>query len=369
MNSGVDNTNVPMGSQAQQEMLAREEAAGMLEVCAPRHRALLGILATAETHQFNAAAMVMGLSDEHSGVTGARLLELARLFEKDEPMVESLESVPDVLPPSCVLAIRMAYERGTERQLFQEVSERLPSFDDNLLDDENNFSKLGKLAIKCFVVFCIVSFVALKIIPEFMKIMEEFGVDPSPPFMLLLFIFEIIAKFWFIFLFVILVAFVLSIPSIRRYFRRWNPMTWRQKHLAPAVDRRRALALALRDESPLSSSLRRVLKCKPMSKIFKRLRDASERIGRGEEQWQALAAERIISNGEAKALSVAEGKDTQAWLLRWAAKGRQDNKETRENFVVRTVIVVVNLGIAIFVLLSALAIFSTLLKLMEAANQ
>jgi type II secretory pathway component PulF len=97
----------------------------------------------------------------------------------------------------------------------------------------------------------------------------------------------------------------------------------------------------------------------------KRLNKVNERMKDGQDEWNALAAEKIISQRDANALKLSADGETQAWLLRWSAVNRQQRLESRAAFLTRLVIGAFNIAIAMLVALTCISVFMTLIKIIS----
>jgi hypothetical protein len=155
------------------------------------------------------------------------------------------------------------------------------------------------------------------------------------------------------------------LPSFRLYLRRWNPFTWRQPESVPVTERRQALAVASQSDSLPSSLIERLLDFVAIKRSFKGLEKAQARIENGDNEWESLAKEKVISEREAEALAMASSGQTRAWLLNWSATKQQSRWAARIDNRTRAIVTVVNIGLVVIVALAAVAVFSTLTAIME----
>ncbi len=339
--------------------------AEMLESSTPRQRALLGILAATNRHQLDPAPLINSLAAEFPRRAKFQANTFAQRISDGEDMFDTLEETPNVLSASSVLALRLAKQTGTLPDLFAAYLDRPNVYDapSTALHDDL-FAKFSRLFVQTTIICSLLTFMMLKIIPEFGKMLEEFGVETPGLMRLLIKACSLIAMFWFIFPLLFLLLLPFFIPAFRRYLRRWNPVTWRQRHFAPSENRRRSLAMISETGIALPAGLAMVFKNKYLRKIFKKSASADSPVETGKNEWNSLASKRIISKREAKSLSLATGGDTQAWLLRWFASSQQNKRSTRISLIARTVIVAINVGLCILVVLAAVAVFSTLIQIM-----
>ena len=103
----------------------------------------------------------------------------------------------------------------------------------------------------------------------------------------------------------------------------------------------------------------------PENSEHNRLQKAQEEIENGNDAWESLAKEKIISNREAQALALSSSGQTQAWLLRWSASNRQTRETERSVLGTRIFLAAVNIVLAFVVVLAALGVFMTLIAIMR----
>ncbi len=231
--------------------------------------------------------------------------------------------------------------------------------------DEDLVSKFCRLLAKVAVILVLTAFIMLKIAPEFLMILQEFGMETPAIFNLWVTVCDRVARYWFLGALLMLVLVPLGIPAFRQFLRRFNPLSWRQPALTRATSRRRTLAMLAQSGTSIAAAIPSVLATEPLRKMFRRLTRASEKMNEGENAWASLASQHILSEREAKSLAMTDDSQTQAWLLRWSADKRARGRSTRIAFFSRVFVGLVNVGIGLFVFLTAAAIFSTLITIMR----
>lgn len=347
----------------------RRTVSEMLESSTPRQRAMFGILATSQRYKLDPAPLIKSLAIEFPRHKKYLANSFAQRISDGEDMVDVLEETPDILSSSSVLALRLAKQAGTLPDLMTAYFDRPNDYEapsTELHDDL--FAKFSRLFVQTTIICALLTFMMLTIIPEFSKMLEEFGVETPGFLRLFVFAADLVCRFALIFplLFIFLLPFF--IPTLRRYLRRWNPVTWRQRHLSTSEDRRRSLAMISETGTSLPTGLAMMFKNKYLRKIFKKSfgtnSSVDSSIETGKNQWDSLASKRIISRREAKSLSLAGSGETEAWLLRWFASSQRSRRSTRISLIARTVIVLINVGLCVLVVLAAVAVFSTLIQIM-----
>ena len=358
--------NSPSDTSAEQRYADEQTVKVLFQSCTPHQRALLSILAVAERYQLDPAPMVASLGAELPGWYRKQADQLAEELAQGVDADEALNHVPNLMPTPVALAIRVAREEGSLGELYSAILRRSPINDDSSPnEDENNFALLSRLGLRILTVSFLIIFILLKLIPEFSKMLQEFGVEHPHTLTLLMIACDKIAKFWFVGVLIVIAMIPFGIPACRRYLRRWNPFTWRQPEYSRTARRRRSLAVATQSASSPSLSIERMLNVLPENSEHNRLQKAQEKIENGNDVWESLAKEKIISNREAQALALSSSGQTQAWLLRWSASNRQTRENERSVLGTRIFLAAVNIVLAFVVVLAALGVFMTLIAIMR----
>ena len=279
--------------------------------CAPHQRALLGVLAVAQIHNMDPAALISSLASELSGSTRLKFESLAEQMSAGVEFVDAVEEIPDLLPPSVILAFQLARDNGALLKLNKSIADLDANRElDASIDEETCVSRYAGLMLRIFIFFSVISFTALKIFPEFLKMLEEFGVEAPVSLRMLIEVLDLCAKLWFLFPLFLFVAIPFCLPGIRRYLRRWNPITWRQPMVLLPVERRRSLALIAEAGKSIHSVIGTIAgnpKTRGRQGLFDR---AKKRMEQGETEWNSLAAERVISQRDADALRYDLSRDS-----------------------------------------------------------
>lgn len=313
--------------------------------------------------------LIASLADELRGKTALQMHQLANRMSAGLDFVEALEESPSLLPPSLILAFQLARENGT----MPEFKSALADLDteravDPAFDEGNHVSRYVGLLFRVFAIGLIFVFISLKVFPEFLKMLEEFGVEPPAALDLVIEVMNLFEKFWVVFLMILVLAVPLYFPAIRMYLRRWNPLTWRQPQVSSSVERRLSLALIAQTSGSLKSAIALILGTPKLDHLFGRLSRVEERMNKGESQWDSLASEKIISHRDAEALMLTSSPETQSWLLRWSANNQQAHQATRSVILLRTIRTVVNVALGLLVALTCMAVFMTLFSIMASLS-
>lgn len=348
-----------------QQRADRQTASELLKSCAPHQRALLRILAVSIHNEIDPTPLILGFADELSSNYANRARWLVKEISRGVDVVDAIEQVPDLLPASTVLALRLAREDGTFPGLTSALMERFPGDQDGSNQDESPVSIVARLMGRIFFMVLILSFMMLKIVPEFQNMFEEFGIELPATMRLLMRLSDLLLTFWFLVPLFLIVVIPFCIPALRQYFNRWNILTWRHPATSRSADQRRALALITQTKQSVSSGIALLLGTQPVRRPFKRFSRVNEKIETSQDVWGSLAAERVISRRDAKALSLSTDGNTQAWLLRWSANDRQDRAATRFVVLFRLVLAIVHISLGLLVMLTCVAVFMSLIAIIE----
>ncbi|TWT75410.1 type II secretion system F family protein [Allorhodopirellula solitaria] len=334
------------------------------QVTAPHERALVRVLLMSQRRRLDPAAMVDRLAVEFSHRRSRVLRQVARLLADGTPVVDALEQTPEAIDPAALLLLRLGTETGTYPETLQSLiaSDAVadPMLEARASSIETQFIQAaGGFLIAALVI----SFFMLFISPTFVKMFEEFEV-PIPA-----------AMTWFMaigqyFPWLIIPGFVLYLMALfvrPLFFNRvkW-PLGLRRRMPQAAAQLLDLLSVTLQSGRPLSAGIATLARVHPVSRIRRRLIDASRSIDRGENEWQALANCHFVSPANGEALQLTEDRFTQAWLLRRSAKQRSVWANLRSAFLVRSVSMVLLLILAAIVMLAAVGMFSCIYSLVGA---
>ncbi len=335
---------------------------GFLRVRVPRQRALLRVLAFAHRHHVAAAPLVERLAYEYEGAESNTLRHVAHLLASGVPVVSALEQTRGAIDETTLLALRLAEETGTLTETY-ELCLRDDS-DARFQADDPSYSPTAQLlqrAMGIFVACFVLTFLALFIVPTFVKMMEEFGLQvPRFPLLLLelydssgflLVLFSLAAIVW-------LIVFAL-------WLRDWQWEPWKPAYpKRPAAVRLRALlALAVGSGHPIAAALETLARFPASFAIRNRLVAAMQLIHSGENPWSALARQKLLRPREAQALRTAPDRWTQQWLLQQAAVASAHRHESMRGIVLQSVSFGLLVLLAVVVGLTAISFFMVLCEL------
>lgn len=335
---------------------------GFLRVKYPRQRALLRVLAFAHRHRVAAAPLVERLACEYEGAESITLRQVAYLLASDVPAVSALEQTRGAIDDTTLLALRLAEETGTLAGTY-ELCLRDDS-DARFQADDPSYSPTTQLlqrALGIFIACFVITFLALFIVPTFLKMMEEFGLQVPQFPMLLLRLFE---SYGFLLL-LFSVAVIAWLMMFALWLRDWQWQPWKPAYpRRPAAVRLRALlALAVGSGRPVAAALETLTRFQASSAIRSRLVAATQLMKNGEDPWSALASQKLLRPREAQALTLAPDGSTEYWLLQQATVSSAHRHESVRGIVLQSVSFFLLVLFAVVVGLTAISFFMVLCEL------
>lgn len=343
--------------------LDEQAVAELLQQCTIHERAILGVLAVAEQNRLPAAPMVSKLATDLPSSHRYRAYELADLLHDGQSIEQALKSVPGVVPPQVILAIYAAKERGMTSRFFSAISNRKLDRTSDQFDSLGGAS-VSRFFIRNFFVFWIFIFFLLKIVPEFKKMADEFGLELPALFKQLLYIFYYCSLYWFFGLLALLLIAIPAFPYIRHRLRRFNPSLWRHSRQAASSIRLQLLAWAAKVQSK-ENLVTRVLDLFPNDRSSIQLQKVREAIESGTDTWDALAKYNVITRRDSQALGMTQSAETQSWLLQRTASKKQNRGLRRSAVHTQMIITFINVAVAFLILMTAASIFLFLISLMK----
>jgi len=334
--------------------------------------------------------LVENLANEYSGKRSHSIRQVAGLLAEGMSMVDALEQSPGALAPSAVMALRLASEAGTIREtlaalLVAEDDVHVSRLEGHFDLGQGADGRLFQIAFGFVATWLIVSFLMLFIIPTFKKMFEEFDIELPMSMQWLIAVSRFDAL-----LFGSLILFLVSLFVIQRRLK--GKSFWRRgkrRSLAEQTAHVLALfAMIVRQGRPLASGIGTLAHYHPTPQLRARLSATSSAIAQGTEPWQALFEQRFLTQQEASGLALAEtpvsidrtktdvgqadqwdvpehARRTQAWLLTHLAVRHRDRQQYRNAWLLQTLSLVGLIGLAAVVMFTAIAVFSSVYRLVE----
>lgn len=337
---------------------------GFLHVKDPRQRALLRVLAFAHHHRIDPAPLVTSLAGEYKGKEADTLRQVAYLLASNVPTLSALEQTRGAVDETTLLALRLAEQTGTLARTYpfflrDDYDARIQSDDPSYSPTMELMQRAMAILIACFLM----SFLAIFIVPTFLKMMDEFGLQVPLFPMRMLGVYE---SFGFL-LVLFSLATIAWFMVFALWMRDWQWKPWKQVFRSgPASVRFRALlAMVVGSGRPVASALETLAKFHSSATIRNRLSSATQMIHNGEAPWVAMASNKLITTGEAESLMIAPDRSTEYWLLRKFALSKAYQSDTLRGIVLQGISFLLLVVLAIVVGLTAISFFMVLCELIS----
>jgi type II secretory pathway component PulF len=302
---------------------------------------------------------------DETGNQALRVYRLAKLLAADTPLADAVEEVHGVLGDEDILAIRFGTQSGT---LAASIRERL---EEPWPESARIAPRLRKLvAYVCVLVLVasvIITFLQIKIVPMFIKIIEEFSVPEPAALGAARRFAEVVVNYWFLFA---LAAVALSWLAFASWpgrqlrsvvFRRlFSPL--REMHAADVLEK---LSVAIRAGRPITGAVSTLARYHFDPTLRHQLLYIRNEMEQGADVWQSMESIGLLSPPEANALATADRVGNRPWVLKQLAtvkKRRTMRRLTRLSELALPIIVLV---VGAFVLWHALAVFVPLLQIVN----
>lgn len=329
------------------EETVREVAAQL----SPDQRFVVTMLALNRLHRIDLKATSQAYASERQTPAAIRF---AKQIKDGSDPIKALTASFNLLPAACLSALRYATANDGSKNdgsaaffeawLAQTTDDQAAA----VRHEETFAATMFRILFRMFVVGVVFSFVLIRVIPEFLKMFDEFGIE-IPSSMLLVMIwsdrFYILAPviFLVVFIFVVVYLFRGGYDAMLSYFQRWKPGSWRQVRLSRDVAQRQQLAW--KTQSIVPTSLETGVK-KPLD-------------------VQELFQNRNVSKREGESLLLSGSPETQAWLLRNVSQRRHRDKHQRSMLITKVIVGAIHVALAVIIVSLAVAIFSALITIME----
>ncbi|HVX11347.1 MAG TPA: type II secretion system F family protein [Pirellulales bacterium] len=327
-----------------------------------RRVALLAVMAAAARHWMPLAPAVESVSQEWRGWFGRRCRRLAEMLYAGMPLGEVLSNAGSLLPRRALAIVEVGVRTGNLSGAFAEAA-RQPASAPAMMRVWAGFWYLSMLALNgCAILI----FVAIKIVPAFIKIFDDFNADLPGPTLAL-----IQSCNWFVEYGPAPLALALFVTASWAVLWRVSVITWLPPPFNMIARRRetvvvlRSLALATESSRPLELALSALAEHYPSRALRARLRRTLAQMASGQPWYESLADQGLLRSSEQALVSSAERAGNLAWALREVADGIERRTALRAQRWLELVIPVCILfagGIVMFIVVS---LFVPLVSLIE----
>jgi len=326
-----------------------------------REALLLGMAVSVE-RSISLASTIRAFAYERRGPFAWQAYRLANMLDDGLSLPDALEQTKRLLPPKALPMICVGHQSGALGPALRR-SARMREFQGTA-----GQSLVGQFLYLYFVVvfgLAVVTFMMLKIVPQFVKIFENFGLE-LPEFTRLLIETSSYVFDWGGFLSLLLLAVIGY--TLLRYtgLIRWelpgiNPLL-RRLDTAAILD---ALSLATRRRQPLTQTLDTLTRTYPKWTIRRRLWAAAQQVAEGTDWCRALQAQRLLKPVDVAVLKAAERVGNLPWAMEEMANGNRRRWAYRLQAAMQMIyppLLIVGTGIVMFVVVG---LFLPLIKLIN----
>ncbi len=328
-------------------------------------RSLLRVLSVAISERLELAPLVTCLAEEHRGRYHRRLRRLARRLAEGTALPDALEQTPGALSDEHILAVRFGIQSGT---LSESLRVMVDDRDQSSIQVGHRMRQVGFYATLVGIVFLLIlTYFMVAIIPGFERILEEFSLGQPEAFALLINISNVLNRFSVpIVLAVLFCVWLVKSETSRRFFRRRVV----SRLIRPVAQLRSSnllnlLAVAQQLGRPLPGALSSLARHHYDSSIRLKLLFVRNEVEQGADIWNSMAAARLLSPAESRALASSTSTDCKVWTMRRLAKWKHHRVahlfDSYMDFLLPIVIVLM----AAIVLFTALAMMTPLVELIN----
>ncbi len=326
-------------------------------------RSLLWALMLAAERDIPLDMAARAFASERRDHIGHRALDLAEYLEAGLPLALALKRSRLHFPQSVLLSAELGQQTGNLGGALRRAL------------GTNNESELvlRTVAERTFYLICLVlfgggllTFMMIKIVPALRRILEEFGMEPTPAMRTLMAITGFLITAWPLLLLGLIVLLVLGVGSLSYYTgcsHRYLPgmvAGWQRADRSVIMH---WLAHAVRQGRPLSEMMRLISAYLTKRSLRRKLQWTARRIDQGLEWTECLQESRLIGRPEAAVFRSAERTGNLAWALEEMAESHVRRSVYRLRALSNVAFPTAILVLGILVLLIAFAVLSPLSKL------
>jgi type II secretory pathway component PulF len=269
--------------------------------------------------QLDSSVLLAGQSIR--GIVGRAAQRLFRALRTGMPLVVAVQRNRGALPLEAPAYLAAGTTSTARRAALRELSRS--EYGEMAVVWRAYVDRISYLTTVLMVLGVVLTFIMVKIVPEFEKIFSEF--DLELPRMTVLAVSTSAFAVQYL-VAPLAVALVVSIVIGILYLCDIRAMTWVVDLMFPgrrAADVLRILAVATEEHQPLSEVLQHVAAVFPSAVLRGRLDQAAAAVAAGADWRDALVDGRIINRAEGALVKAAQQSGNLAWALRTVAERRE----------------------------------------------
>jgi type II secretory pathway component PulF len=280
-------------------------------------------------------------------------------------LTDALEQVPGILPDDVLLAVRFGAESGTLPQALRSSATALARRQDEVVGWLRGF--ILYICVVLTILFLILTFVMIKIVPTFEQIFVDFGVDLPESTRLLIGVSELAVDYWFLILAaIVFLDWLVMSRAVGRSARRGllarllRPMFG--FHVADVL---RNLAVVVDAGRPMLGAISTLARYHYDPVVRRLLLYVRNEVELGADVWRSMSDARLIRDRDTEVLEAAEAAGNLAWALNQTAERMTSRTERRIVILLEMVRPALLLGAGAMVGLVVVSLFSPLVTLIH----
>jgi len=278
-------------------------------------RTLLWALAVAAEKGIPLSSSARAFADERRDGLGRRAEALAEALDRGMPLDKALSVTGNPLPTDALVAVRTGCRTGDLGTALKSAARAAGPLQATI---HRVAAQLVYVTMYVCIAALVITFLNYKIVPEFIKIFDGFGLKlPGVMILMVNLSYTLVRHDYLLFFFVLGLGAVLLF-ALARYtgLVRWDPplvrRLWRRLDSAIIL---RALAQGVDRQESMSSTLSSLAEIFPKRHVRDQLAYAQRLVSGGVSWCDSLVAARLIRPAEASILSVAERLGNLSWAL------------------------------------------------------
>jgi type II secretory pathway component PulF len=339
----------------------------MVQRRAAQRRSMCTMLAllTERGEQLDSSVLLAG--QEMRGIAGRAAGKLLRAVGNGAPLLEAIAAYPRALPPEAIAYVAAGQTSTSQAAALRELSRtehsELASVWRACVD------RISYLAFIIMSMVVVLSFIIIKIVPEFEKIFEEFDLE-LPALSIAAVRFSMVyVEYLGIPIIMGLGVFLLAAVMVGLCYlwdmpllRPWGDLLFRGR---PAAHVLRILAVAIDERQPLVQAMQNLARVYPSMPIRSQLGRAFAAVNAGLDWRDALRQVRLVTHAEQALLTSAERAGNLPWALRQIARRREKRAVYRLATALQILYPTAILFLAAFVAFYVVALFVPLVNLIK----
>jgi type II secretory pathway component PulF len=331
-------------------------------------RTLARLLAVAIEENLPLVPLLEPFAHDERGRQKRRLRRLIELLRSGRNLPDAVEDVRGILRDEQVLALRFDAQSGTRAAALRRQLDAASARADQ--PRQRAGRTLVYLLIMLAIGLLIFLFLNVKIVPVFLKMMQEFELAPAPALRGSADITNWVLRYWWLVGLALLGALWLIYSTAAGRLMRHSLVVRLMRPLgereaASVVD---ALAVAAGAGRPLAGALSTLARYHYAPDVRNKLLYVRNEVEQGAGVWASMSDVGMLSAADGRALATAERLGNRPWVLEKLAETKRRRSERWLDQAAELVLPAVVIVLGILVVLVALIVFQPLIQLIEALS-